>query len=179
MKLYDLEFDTSAKARFVHFENVTDLVICNHESESLAHIPLSFAKLDALELFGFANSKAAVLKFITEADRLSKLNFNPDRKYGNIDNELKEITDKLGNLEEIIITEYIDTFSVTSLKQFILNCNALRKVRIRFYYGIIPRQTEVEKGISEALPDWKVFKSTQRLKTYGCRTDLNIERIIF
>ncbi|XP_055302473.1 uncharacterized protein LOC129568515 [Sitodiplosis mosellana] len=179
MELYDLEFSTSIGTRIVHFENVTDLVICQHESAPLRNIPLSFAKLKDLELFGFASSKAAVLSFVTGAEHLSKLNFNPDRKYGNIDDELKEIADKLKNLEEIIITEYVDTFSVEALKLLILNCSALRKVRIRFYYGIIPRRNAVAKEISEALPDWKVATSTKCLKTYGFRTDLNIERSAF
>lgn len=179
LELYDVDLGAPAGTNVVHFENVEDLVIRLRESAPLQKIPLSSASLRDLELFDLTSSKAAVLSFMTEAKYLSKLDFNFAGNYGNIDAELKDISDKLKSLEEAIITEYDGTFSIEALKEFILNCTALRMLRIRFYYGIIDRQKEVEEGISKSLTNWKVTKRTQRMKKYGFRTDLIIERITF
>lgn len=177
LELYDVNLSTPAGTNAVQFDNVKDFVIRLREFAPLSSIPLSFAKLDELKLLGFTSSKEVLLNFITGADRLSKLEFSLARSYGNIDEDLKEIADKLKNLKEVTITEYDGTFSIDALKKFISNCTGLEKLRIRFHYGIIPRPNEIAKEISNALPNWNVVKSKQRMKMYGFRTELIIAPI--
>lgn len=178
LELYDVDLTTLAGTSAVQFGNVKNLVIRLRElaSTPLSSVPLSVAKLEELKLCGFTKSKLAVLNFVTGTDRLSKLDFNPTRKYGNIDEDLKEIGDKLKNLKEVTITEYNDTFSMDALKQFITNCTGLQKLRIRFHNGIIPKKNKVATEISKSLHNWSVVKSKER-KMYGFRTDLIIKRI--
>lgn len=171
LELHCIDLSASTDSTIVNFDTVTKLDIrLRNDSQA---IPLSFTKLNELKMWGFMKPESTMLNFIIQMNSLTKLDYNPTRAYGHkIDDDLNKIADKLNQLQDVIIHEYDGTFNSKALKQFVLKCKCLRKLCVRFYYGIVPHRELLTTQMASDLPDWNVFRSANGNFQY-----LNIERI--
>lgn len=160
----------------VHFENVNECSIGHCDPKNLPKkMPFSFEKLESLQLLEFIPSdRPTILDFLTNLNELLQLNFNPSRNYGNIDNDLQVISEKMTQLQEMTIHEYENSVSKQAIEQLLLKCSTLRKLRIQFFYGIVSQRDKLMKELSDLPSKWMV---TQRPRptAYGIRKDLIIE----
>lgn len=160
----------------VHFKNVNEFSIGHCDPKNLPKkMPFSFEKLESLQLLEFTPSdRPTILDCLTNLNELLQLNFNPSRNYGNIDNDLQVIADKMTKLQEMTIHEYENSVGKQAIEQILLKCSTLRKLRIQFFYGIVSQRDKLMKELSDLPSKWM---TTQRPRptTYGIRKDLIIE----
>lgn len=107
------------------------------------------------------SEKKENLNIWTKFAGLTQLCFNPSKNYGNIDQDLHEIAEKLINLQDITIYNYANSFSKEGLERFIMKCSKLQKLHIIFYYGIVPQREQMAKDLAQQFrKNWKVTQST-------------------
>lgn len=107
------------------------------------------------------SEKPKNLNIWTKFAGLTQLRFNPSKNYGNIDQDLHEIAEKLINLQDITIYNYENSFSKEGLERFITKCAKLQKLHIIFHYGIVPQREKMTKDLAQQFnKHWKVTQST-------------------
>lgn len=177
LELYNVDLGQFFIRNVISFPSVRSVCIRLHETKfPVEEILMSFENVEEMEIYGFIPSKIAVKNFVVNAPTLQKLDFNLARPYGEIGVELEQFAIHLKHIEKVAITLYDHEFDTNILTEFIRDCEKLRKLRIRFPYGIVSRREALAQLFNDTFPEWDVIQQNKPCKPYGYRVDLIIKR---